>query len=257
MNAPLLILMYHGLQRSAQDRGRFDRRYSVAPATFAAQMACLRAQCGRAFLPEPGEPLLHGEQARIMVSFDDGDVSQAEIALPCLERLGLRGVFFITSGFVGQPGMVSRRQLRDLADAGMRIGGHGASHRFLSSLSNSGLAAELHESRDSLQQIIGRRVDWLALPGGRGDQRVLEAAFAAGYRAVFGSEPGDNRELGPGRPLQRVAISRGMSLSAFQQILAWQGASVRHLRWRYRLLQLPKKVFGDERYLRWREALMS
>jgi len=257
MNARLLILMYHGLQRSADDRGCFDRRYSVPPAAFAAQMACLRAQYGRAFLPDPGEPLLHGTQARVMVTFDDGDVSQAEVALPCLERLGLRAVFFVTSGFVGQQGMVSRRQLRDLADSGMRIGGHGATHRFLSSLSSRELARELRDSRDSLEQITGRRVDWLALPGGRGDARVFEAAVEAGYRAVFGSQPGDNRESSPAQILQRVAITRGLSLAAFEQILSWQGPVVRNLRWRHRLLQLPKRMFGDERYQRWREALMS
>ncbi len=254
----LLVLMYHGVHRSSADPGRFDPRYSVTPAAFGTQMVMLKERCGQTWLPPPDTPfrLPAAGTTSPMITFDDGDVSNARVALGCLQRLGLRAAFFVTSDFIGQPGMLSRLELRELADAGMAIGSHGASHRFLSTLSERALAAELAESRDVLEQLSGRPVRWLALPGGRGGARELQAAQAAGYDAVFGSVPGDNRDLPPGQPLQRVAITRGLDDAGFVQVLDWGGPVVRRLVWRHSLLAMPKRVLGDDRYDRLRQALV-
>jgi peptidoglycan/xylan/chitin deacetylase (PgdA/CDA1 family) len=256
----LLVLMYHGIQRDAADPGCFDPRYSVTPEAFEQQMRRLAARDGT-WLPPAGQPLQvpdteeHGP--RVLVTFDDGDVSNALRALPCLRALRLRAVFFITSEFVGRGGMVSPGQLRELADGGMVIGSHGASHRFLSSLEAPALREELQRSRDYLQQQIGRPVDLLALPGGRGGQRELEVAGELGYRAVFGSQPGDNRNWRPGTFLQRVTVSRDLSLAGFDQVLAWGGSTVRRMCWRHAVLRVPKRVLGDERFDRLRQALVG
>lgn len=255
MSGSLLVLMYHGLHRGPRDPGRFDLRYSVDPDAFERQMQCLRARIGRTWLP--GDRDADGEHDAVMVSFDDGDVSNAEVALPVLQRLGLRGMFFVTSGFVGQPGMLGRAQLRQLAQAGMGIGSHGLSHRFLNTLDAATLREELTFSRAELESICGRRVDTLALPGGRGGKRELAAARAAGYRLVFGSEPGRNHRLSPHALVHRVAITRDVSSADFDEILAWQGSTVRRMRWRHRLLALPKQLLGDERYDRLRQVLVG
>jgi peptidoglycan/xylan/chitin deacetylase (PgdA/CDA1 family) len=257
----LLVLMYHGLHASAADPGCFDPRYSVTPAAFEQQMRCLARHPGGHWLPAADLPLqlppLREGRAAVMVSFDDGDVSNALQALPRLQACGLGAVFFVTSEHVGRGGMLSPAQLRMLADAGMQIGSHGASHRFLSSLDTSALYSELQRSRDALEQIIARRVDLIALPGGRGGPRELDAALTVGYTAVFGSQPGDNRDWQPGRYLQRVPITRELDFAGFEQVLNWGGATVRRMRWRHNLLSMPKRVLGDDRYDRLRQALIG
>ena len=162
--ARLVVLMYHGLHEGPRDDGHWDPRYSVAPSEFDAQMRRVRDKRGHAWMPDDG--LASVRSPEIMVSFDDGEASDARIALPILQRLGLRAVFFVTSGFVGRRGSIDAMQLRELSDAGMAIGSHGASHRFLASLSGSELRAELVQSRDFLEACTGRRVAMLALPGG-------------------------------------------------------------------------------------------
>jgi peptidoglycan/xylan/chitin deacetylase (PgdA/CDA1 family) len=252
--------MYHGIQRDAADPGCFDPRYSVTPEAFEQQMQRLASRDGT-WLPPAGQPLqvpaTQEQRARVMVTFDDGDVSNALRALPCLRALDLRAVFFITSEFVGRAGMVSPSQLRQLADGGMLIGSHGATHRFLSSLEDRALRDELQRSRDHLQQQTGRPVDLLALPGGRGGQRELDVARELGYRAVFGSQPGDNRHWRDGTYLQRVTISRDLSLAGFDQVLDWGGSTVRRMCWRHAVLRVPKRVLGDERFDRLRQALVG
>jgi peptidoglycan/xylan/chitin deacetylase (PgdA/CDA1 family) len=250
----LVVLMYHGLHHDAHDEGHFDPRYSVHPASFEAQMQRVRAKRGHAWLPD--DAMAGVQSPEIMVSFDDGEASDAEVALPILLRLGLRATFFVTSGFVGRRGSMSATQLRAVSDAGMVIGSHGASHRFLNTLSAQALRAELAESRELLQDHIGRRVDTLALPGGRGGERELQTAYDIGYQHVFGSAPGDNREGGRGGYVQRVAITRDTTAETFDQILAWRGPAVRRIALRHRMLQLPKRLIGDTGYQRLRELLL-
>jgi peptidoglycan/xylan/chitin deacetylase (PgdA/CDA1 family) len=248
----LVVLMYHGLHRGGGDGGHFDARYSVTPEAFEAQMRRVRDGRGQAWLPDVEATGVASPQ--IMVTFDDGEASDATVALPILQGLGLRAAFFVTSGFIGRPGSVDAAQLRQLSDAGMLVGSHGASHRFLSTLSDAELRAELLQSRERLQECTGRGVDMLALPGGRGGERELAMARELGYRHVFDSTPGDNRgNLGF---IERVAIVRDTALDEFEQILAWKGAAPRAIEWRHRLLRLPKRLIGDNRYLRIRQALM-
>jgi peptidoglycan/xylan/chitin deacetylase (PgdA/CDA1 family) len=257
----LVVLMYHGLHRGAADPGRFDSRYSVRPEDFFQQLLRLRQISGDSWLPAREAaltlPRSDGKRPSVMITFDDGDVSNALQALPRLQALGLGATFFVTSEFVGSGGMVTPAQLRTLANAGMLIGSHGASHRFLSTLSTPELYSELQRSRDVLENIIARPVDLLALPGGRGGPRELDAARSTGYRAVFGSQPGDNHDWEPGEFVQRVPITRDLSLPAFEQILRWGGTAARRLRWRHNLLAMPKRLLGDERYDRLRQSLVG
>ena len=115
-------------------------------------------------------------------------------------------------------------------------------------------ATVLHEEAVAVrdEHLLVRRND------PRREPRTLgrDAARAAGYRLVFGSCPGINRGLGDTTLVRRVAITRGLGAQGFDQVLAWQGATVRRLRLRHRLLSVPKHLLGDERYDRLREALV-
>jgi peptidoglycan/xylan/chitin deacetylase (PgdA/CDA1 family) len=251
----VVVLMYHGLHDDPSER-YFDPRYSVSPQAFEAQMRAIRERRARAWLPGDPPGLRGLPHPQVMVTFDDGDASDAEVALPRLVALGLHAAFFVTSEFVGRRDRLSPAQLRRLADAGMMIGSHGATHAFLSTLSDADLREELVRSREQLQDWCGRRVDTLALPGGRGGPRVLQAAREAGYRTVYGSEPGNNAGRNAGAAVQRVAVTRGVDAAAFAQLIAWRGRAAQLIRWRHRLLQWPKQLVGDRRYDRLREAIV-
>ena len=256
----VLVLMYHGIHESRTDHGRFDPRYSLNPRQFAAQMHCLSELGVAGWLPVSGEALVAPEapagRHMVLITFDDGDVSNVEKALPILQESGLTAVFFITRNFVGQRGMISRAGIRELADAGMVIGSHGLSHRFLNTLSPAALAIELSSSRDFLQQITGREVVLLSLPGGRGGQREIEAAHDAGYRSVFGSRPGNNVVTPAGGLIDRVVITRKTDPVAFAQLVRWQGPAVWRQRARYRLLGWPRRLLGDRGYDQVRRVLV-
>lgn len=251
--ARLVVLMYHGLHL-APGEPHFDPRYSVLPVQFERQLRLLAARRGTTWLP--GDvPAAAGAAPAVMLTFDDGCASDAELALPQLLAFGLRAASFVTSGFVGRPGRMSAAQVRAFAAAGMLVGAHGRTHRLLATLDAAHLREELHSSKAELEDLLGAPVTTLALPGGRGGEREYAAARETGYEWVFGSQPGDNRRPAP-PILQRVPVVRDTTLAAFDQLIDWRGAAARHLSWRHRLLQLPKRVIGDQRYDRLRASLL-
>ena len=250
----LPILMYHGLHRDAASRGRFDAVYSVHPEMFARQLDWLLQARRRTVLLD--ETTTGQGDDRVVISFDDGDVSNVEVALPLLAERGLRAEFFVTTDFICQAGMLAPDDIRRLAAAGMGIGSHGRTHAFLADLDTAGLMAELDDSRCRLQAICGRPIDALALPGGRGGERELLAAQRLGYRHLLGSVPGPNRRPRHDAWLQRLPVTRQLSLDDFAALVRWQGLPARWMQARHAALAIPKRVLGNGGYQRLRERLL-
>jgi peptidoglycan/xylan/chitin deacetylase (PgdA/CDA1 family) len=126
-------------------------------------------------------------------SFDDGNASDLELALPVLARHGLTARFFILAGRLGRPGHLSADQVAELHRAGMTIGSHGLQHRDWCELGDEELRAETLESRAALEQLIGAPVTDAAPPFGSYDRRVLRFLREAGYERVFTSDGGPGR----------------------------------------------------------------
>jgi len=246
-DAALPVLMYHGLHVGPRSRGVFDAVYSVDPLDFARQLDWLVQHGYRTRLLRDLD--LAGPDARcIVITFDDGDVSNREIALPLLLARGMAAEFFVTAAFVGQPGRLTPEDVRALAEAGMGVQSHGLTHAFLADLGNAELEFELRESKRRLEALTRRPVRALALPGGRGATRERAAALRYGYRNVLNSVPGCNRAGVYGRCLQRIAVTRGMDLKQFARLVQWRGLLPRARQLRYHALAWMKRALGNRRY---------
>lgn len=255
MSRLLPVLMYHGLHAGSDDAGRFDSVYSVTPNDFRHQLDWLVAQGYRAVRLRDVDSL-DASIKPVIISFDDGDVSNYTVALPLLKERGFTAEFFVTADFIDQTGMLTAANVRALSEAGMGVQSHGCTHRFLEDLDETSLASELRESKQRLERAGGGDVDALALPGGRGGERERRLARELGYRHVLNSAPGVNRDWRDGEYLERVAVTRGMSLDEFAALVTWRGVAPRWQRMRFRLLRLPKRVLGNKRYERWRSRVL-
>jgi peptidoglycan/xylan/chitin deacetylase (PgdA/CDA1 family) len=121
-------------------------------------------------------------------TFDDGHQSDLA-ASELLSRRRLSGDFFLTVGWIGnRPGFLSWQEARAIAGRGHSIGSHGWTHRLLTRLSDAELETELVRSREVLEEKLGVKVDTLAVPGGRWNARVAEAASRAGYATLVTAE---------------------------------------------------------------------
>jgi peptidoglycan/xylan/chitin deacetylase (PgdA/CDA1 family) len=126
----------------------------------------------------------------IRLSFDDGNASDHDIALPRLLARGLVADFFVLSGRIGQPGSLSADQIRALQAAGMAMGSHGIAHRDWQRIGAADLAAEVTGSRRVIESILGRTVTTAGIPFGSYDARVLTALRQAGYEVAYSSDRG-------------------------------------------------------------------
>ena len=133
------------------------------------------------------------ERNDVRITFDDGNVSDLEHALPALRARGLEGTFFIVAGRIGTPGFLDASGVRQLAAAGMEIGSHGMCHRPWRHLDALARDEELVRAKALLEEVVERPVTEAACPFGSYDRRVVAGLRAAGYRRVYTSDRGTTR----------------------------------------------------------------
>jgi peptidoglycan/xylan/chitin deacetylase (PgdA/CDA1 family) len=253
----VVYLMYHEIElpgrRMYQDESGY-RRYVVRHADFEAQIRWLQSagwhgQCVSEALANPQLP-------GVVITFDDGCETDLLTAAPLLRELGVNATFYITVGFLGKPGFLTRAQLRELTELGFEIGSHSLTHAYLTDLAPAQLAREIADSRKELSQITGRPIDHFSCPGGRWDLRVIAAAKQAGYRSVASSEAVAN-PVAPAQPfpLGRLAIMRETDLEDFRRLVRGHGL------WKIRLgdsaRSALKRALGNSTYDRLRARVLD
>jgi len=179
--AGLRVLMYHAVgSPAAQDQLGI---YSIAPELFARQIAALAAYDG-ATIVSLEHSLATGPRLRIAVTFDDGYRDNLYRAAPVLQAHGIPSTIFVCTGFMRETSgnYLTPAELLELAALpGVTIGSHGATHARLTDLDERALRDELTTSKALLEDITGRSVTSLSYPHGAVNQRVRDAAAAAGY----------------------------------------------------------------------------
>jgi peptidoglycan/xylan/chitin deacetylase (PgdA/CDA1 family) len=132
--------------------------------------------------------------SRAMVSFDDGNASDIELALPALRTRGLRASFFVVAGWIGRAGRLGRDDLQELVREGMTVGSHGMRHRPWRRLDAVGVEEELELARRLLEEAIERPIEVAAPPYGAYDRRIIRELRRRAYTQVFTVDGGPTRE---------------------------------------------------------------
>ena len=194
---------------------------------------------------EPGEELLwldHDQfesvldsvagRSDVRITFDDGNASDVEHALPQLQRRGLTATFFVVAGRLGSPGFLDEGRVRVLAGAGMEIGCHGMRHRPWRGLDERALWEEVVHARRLLEHVVDRPVTEAACPFGAYDRRVLRFLRRHRYRRTYTSDRGTAR---PGDWIQaRNTVRAGNAAEVVDSMLA-DLSTHNGLRWRIKL----------------------
>ena len=182
------------------------------------------------------------------ITFDDGHVSNFEIAAPALESRGLKAQFFITAGWIGnKSGYMNWPQVSGLQRMGHPIGAHGWSHRLLTHCPDAQLKDELSRSRRTIEDKLGVPITTMSLPGGRADRRVLEACRAAGYNHVFTSVPQLESFPLP-FAVGRVNVLGTMQAEWIAHLFEPHSPALAKLRRRDRAKSALKSLLGDRLY---------
>ena len=256
-----LVLMYHqivpdGAHENWIPAPLADPRYGVTRLEFARQMAHLRQEgyhilaLDELLAPSGQNSGTSSEDSSddrpaLVVTFDDGYETDLTLALPILAHLGIPATFFVATGHIGGPGMLTETMAAELVARPLyRIGGHGESHRFLSGMPEAECRRELARSFSRVREISGQKNVAMSAPGGRTSSRVADLARQAGFRALATSRPGLYREREDPFSIPRLPILRSHSLRDFAALLDTRSLVHRKERWVRQAKQVARSVLS-------------
>lgn len=201
--------------------GEDRSQYTLNESQLRAQLALLQAEGYVVDDFEKLEARLRSKQGipdrYVILTVDDGHESSMWAA-DVLQAHGCRATFFLTRDrCLKKPNFIREPQVRELRERGFSLGAHGTSHGKLTLMAQEACIAELSESKQWLQDVIGEEIRYMAAPGGYINARILRLAYRSGYILIgtcreWMNFPGTMKL--PGR-VNRVNIRQYFSLRDF------------------------------------------
>lgn len=184
-----LVLMYHSVAPYDED----PYLVTVAPSRFEQQMRWLRRRGlrGTSVCELLAARAAGTARGLVGLTFDDGYADFADYALPVLRRFGFTATVFVVADRLGgtnawdeagaRKPLLTARQVRDAACAGVEIGSHGLRHVSLTAAGVEEMVRETAVSRAVLREVSGQQVTGFCYPYGDVDAVTVDAVRAAGY----------------------------------------------------------------------------
>jgi peptidoglycan/xylan/chitin deacetylase (PgdA/CDA1 family) len=184
------ILCYHQIRDWRPKDKQADKDYIIPPATFKAHLKMLADSGYHTILPDElydyltkGTPL---PAKPIMLTFDDTDGDQFEVARPELKKHGFKGVYFITTTDIAKNRhYMDSKQIKQLADEGNVIACHTQNHTNFKKYNGKDWETQIDKPTRKLEAITGKPVHYFAFPFGEWNARGLPQLHQRGFKAAF------------------------------------------------------------------------
>lgn len=126
------------------------------------------------------------------ISIDDAYLSIYTEAWPRLRKAGLPFTLFVATDPIDQKlrNYMSWDQIKEMAAAGVTIGGHTGSHLHMPAHDRALNADEIRRSNERLKEMLGKVPRIFAYPYGESSLAVQMLARESGYVAAFGQHSG-------------------------------------------------------------------
>jgi peptidoglycan/xylan/chitin deacetylase (PgdA/CDA1 family) len=185
------ILCYHQIRDWKATDKKVDKDYIIPPAAFKAHMKMLADSGYHTILPDQlydyltkGTPL---PSKPIMLTFDDTDKDQFDIARPEMKKYGFKGVFFIMTVSIGKvKHYMTAAQIKQLSDEGNAIESHTWNHSDFRKLTTAkDWETQLDKPTKKLEDITGKPVKYFAFPFGVWNIQNLPQLHKRGFKLAF------------------------------------------------------------------------
>lgn len=211
---PVPIIEYHAIQPPVE--GAQYPQLFVPQADFVDQMKWLDEHGYEAVtLDQVEDAWFKGGELPpkpVVLTFDDGYLSQYVAAFPALEHFHWPGVLNLVAKNADIPDEDVQKMLD--ADPAWELAAHTITHADLTTLGAADLKREVAGSRRILQNRFGVPVDNFCYPAGQYDDAVITAVKAAGYRGATTENPGLATSASP-YELNRIQILLDDGLDGF------------------------------------------
>lgn len=145
----------------------------------------------------------------VAITIDDAYRSAYEIAWPRLKKAGLPFTLFVSTDAIdgGGPGFMTWDDIRELKEAGVTIGAHGAAHLHMATATPEEILADIEKSARRIEEELGERPVLFSYPHGEMTLAARNAVAAAGFKAAFGQYSGTVNETLDQFMLPRFSIN--------------------------------------------------
>jgi len=184
----------------------------------------------------------------LILTFDDGFLSDYEIVFPILKTKGIKATFFINERNIGLPGYLELSHLKEMAKDGMEIGSHGLTHRYLITMDKIEVIREIEESKEKLEQKIGVEVKSFAPVGGHYKNWMKIIAYEKGYNVFATMIPGKTKGGGDFIIFRRNQIKCSHNIKYVFKLINSDYRTLLLNRLRYNLLRITKTILGINNY---------
>ena len=213
------ILVFHKIGPVPPD-SHFPRNY-VRPEQFDALLGSLRGAGFQGISFDQYLAHRRGDSTLprkpILLTFDDGYRSTAEVAVPVLRKHGFAATIFVVSGRLGgsnawdaeetQEPLMTASEVCALHEEGFHFGSHTMTHVRLTTVAPEVALRELRESRESLEALLHERVRTICYPWAQHDAKVRQLARQAGYECGVGIRRRLNRDDTELMALHRIQVT--------------------------------------------------
>lgn len=176
-----VVLMYHDIVTATDKSSGFQNKnafqYKVEESAFEKQVKALQGK-------------------EVVFTFDDGGESFLTKAAPLLERYGFKGVFFISTKYIGTQGFLTKEQVKELAERGHVVGSHSHTHpEIFTKLTKEEIHEEWQRSCEILKDILGEKDLPMSIPNGYASKTIMEEAIKSGFTDIYTSQPTTKTKL--------------------------------------------------------------
>ena len=182
----------------------------------------------------------------VVFTFDDGGSCFYSLVASILERHNRRGIFFISTRYIGSQYFLTAEEIKRLDERGHIIASHSHTHpNNMALMSREECLQEWKESKMRLEEIIGHPINTASLPGGAMSDDVLNTAIEAGFTKIYTSVPTTNiTQMGKAEILGRYGITSHTTKDKLIRIII-EKKKRDSLYMKYLLVSMTKRILGS------------
>ncbi len=209
------ILVYHSVRSYYTGQTPIQKEFDVEPNILEEQFQYLLKENYHIISFEifidhflRGTPL---PSQSIIITFDDGWVTQYTNAFPILQKLKITATFFVFTNAIGHSRFFNIQQLHELDAAGMTIASHTRTHLYLPKIKDlTHLRSEIIGGKKDLEKMLGKPVRFFAYPFGHYNDLILQIVKEAGFDAARSTSIGTTHTKEDLFTLRSIEVTNSM-----------------------------------------------